>query len=149
VITVSHDRYFLDRVAQRILAFANDGSGTIREYPGNYSVYEEYRAQEEQEERAATAARASAAPAAKAAPGKEKAATDTQPRRLSYKERRELQTLERRIAEMESRKETLNEQINQSGSDYQRYEELAAELTALDADLDAAVERWAELAALE
>jgi ATP-binding cassette subfamily F protein uup len=147
VITVSHDRYFLDRVAQRILAFASDGSGTIREYPGNYSVYEDYRAQEEQEERAA--ARASEAPAAKPAPGKEKAVTDTQPRRLSYKERRELQTLERQIAEMESRKEHLTEQINQSGSDYQRYEELAAELTALDTELDAAVERWSELAELE
>jgi ATP-binding cassette subfamily F protein uup len=144
VITVSHDRYFLDRCVQRLLVLSDDGSGTIREYPGGYSVYEEFRAQEEQE-----AAPAKSARPARPAPREQQAEADDKPRRLSYKEQRELRSLEQQIDKMETRKADLTEQINLAGSsDYQRYQQLAEELHQLEAELETAVERWAELAEL-
>jgi ATP-binding cassette subfamily F protein uup len=144
VIVVSHDRYFLDRTVQRLLAFNRDEPGQVREYPGGYSIYAEYRQREEEE--AATQARAKEQrAAARPAP---RTPEPEGPRRLSYRERRELSTLEQRIEKLEARKASLSEQINQAGDDYQRYEALAAELAELDAELDAAVERWAELAEL-
>jgi ATP-binding cassette subfamily F protein uup len=146
VIVVSHDRYFLDRTVQRLLAFNRDEPGQVREYPGGYSTYAEHRQREEEE--AATAAeqtRRSVRPAQRPTQG---APEPEGPRRLSYRERRELSTLEGHIEKLEERKASLSEQINEAGDDYQRYEALAAELAALDAELEAAVERWAELAEL-
>jgi ATP-binding cassette subfamily F protein uup len=107
-------------------------------------VYEEFRAQEEAE----AASDAPARPSRTAAPTRHKADTSDKPRRLSYKEQRELRSLEQQIDKMETRKADLAEQINLAGNDYQRYQQLAEELHQLEADLDAAVERWAELAEL-
>jgi ATP-binding cassette subfamily F protein uup len=134
VIAVSHDRYFLDRVAQRIIAF-EDG-GKLREYPGNYERYAEYRRQKQ-----------AVAPATKAvlAP---KAPPETKQRRLSSKERRELAELEERVGQLEARKAALGEELNAAGSDYQRYQMLAAAFASLESEIEQAVERWAELAEL-
>ncbi len=142
VVVVSHDRYFLDRTVQRLLAFAGDGSGTIREYPGAYTVYEEYCQREAAEAAASEAAAARRAPT----PQPARPTAEGQPRRLSYKERRELAELERRIDALEQRQAALNAEINQAGSDYQRYEQLAQELVSLEHDMERALERWEELA---
>jgi ATP-binding cassette subfamily F protein uup len=145
VIVVSHDRYFLDRSVQRLLAFNRDEPGQVREYPGGYSTYAEFRQREEAEAAEHARAKEARRPAARPAP---RTPEPEGPRRLSYRERRELSTLEGRIEKLEAQKTSLSEQINQAGDDYQRYEALAAELAALDAELEAAVERWAELAEL-
>ncbi|MFP4439575.1 MAG: ABC-F family ATP-binding cassette domain-containing protein [Chloroflexaceae bacterium] len=142
VILVSHDRYFLDRTVQHLLFF--DGDGTIREYPGGYSLFQAYRTQEE-EERAATQA-AQARPRSNKSERKEKQTSG--PRRLNYKERRELAALEERITALETQKAELGERLNHVGEDYQAYQQLAAELAQVDADLEAAFERWTELAEL-
>jgi ATP-binding cassette subfamily F protein uup len=142
VVVVSHDRYFLDRTVEHLLVFESE-SGGVREYPGGYNDFAEQRAREEAEH-------PSESPRTQTTPKPtSKPARDDQSRRLSYKERRELERLERDIAEMEAHKAALTGQINQSGSDYQRYQELAGELTQLDGKLEAAFERWAELAAIE
>ncbi len=91
VIAVSHDRYFLDRVAERLLAF--EGDGTLAEYPGSYSFYAEALAQRSAAEVAAPA-RPQARPAPSSAPER--------PRKLTFKEQREFQGLEKRIAELEA-----------------------------------------------
>jgi ATP-binding cassette subfamily F protein uup len=145
VIVVSHDRYFLDRSVQRLLAFNRDEPGQVREYPGGYSTYAEFRQREEEEATEQARKKEERRPAARPSP---RAPEPAGPRRLSYRERRELSTLEGRIEKLEAQKASLSEQINQIGDDYQRYEALAAELAALDAELEAAVERWAELAEL-
>jgi ATP-binding cassette subfamily F protein uup len=145
VIVVSHDRYFLDRSVQRLLAFNRDEPGQVREYPGGYSIYAEFRQREEEEATEQARKKEERRPAARPA---QRAPEPEGPRRLSYRERRELSTLEGRIEKLEAQKASLSEQINQIGDDYQRYEALAAELAALDAELEAAVERWAELAEL-
>lgn len=136
VIVVSHDRYFLDRTVQHLLVF--EGAGRIREYPGGYSLYEEYQAR-------ARAAETAAQPKVQPQPAR---STGSRPRRLSFKEQRELAALEERITALEERKAALSERLNAAGTDYQVYQDLAAELAQIDAELEAAVERWAELAEL-
>lgn len=146
VIVVSHDRYFLDRTVEQLLAFAADDSGEVRKYPGGYSMYAEFRAAEEAAATSETPKQTSTGSSGSASrttqPQKD------QPRRLSYKERRELGQLEKQIAKLEARQAELTSQINQSGDDYQRYTELAAELAQLETELEQTFERWAELAAV-
>jgi len=142
VIVVSHDRYFLDRTVQHLLFF--EGDGTIREYPGGYSLFQAYRTQEE-EERAATQA---AQPRPRSGKSERKEKEESGPRRLNYKERRELAALEERITAIETQKAELGERLNHVGEDYQAYQQLAAELAQVDADLETAFERWTELAEL-
>jgi ATP-binding cassette subfamily F protein uup len=142
VVVVSHDRYFLDRTVEHLLVFALDGS--VREYPGGYSMYAELRAREQEEQQAVAPERTSDKPAARATPP-----TPERPRRLSFKEQRELRQLEQQIERIESRKAEITTAINTAGNDYERHAKLAAELTAIDSSLESAIERWAELADLE
>jgi len=134
LIAVSHDRYFLDRVAERLLAFEG---GAVVEYPGSYSYYAEVVARRTAE--AATAAE-------RVRPKPASAPTPTRPRKLTFKELRELAALEERIAALESEQAALAARVNMASGDYQELLRLTAELKRVDADLEAAVERWAELA---
>ncbi|RRR68093.1 MAG: ABC transporter ATP-binding protein [Candidatus Viridilinea halotolerans] len=136
VITVSHDRYFLDRVVQRTLAFA--GEGRIVEYPGGYSSYAE---------RQAAAAKAAPRP-----PTRERKTTPSSPqpsgapnRSLGYKERRELQELEAQIPQLEAQRDQLAAALSASGSDYQQVSRLSAELAQYEERIETAFLRWAEL----
>jgi ATP-binding cassette subfamily F protein uup len=67
-------------------------------------------------------------------------------RKLSWKEARELETLERQIANMEEEKEKLTAAVNESGDDYEKLRDLATQLQALNEKLEGAMERWLELA---
>jgi ATP-binding cassette subfamily F protein uup len=136
LIVVSHDRYFLDRTVSRVLAFTGDG--TLAEYPGAYSTYAEIVAQRELE-RPATAARAAPKPAAPST-------ASARPRKLSFKEARELQALEDRIAALEAEQVGLEAQISTAAGDYQALLRLTAEMERVSAALEAAVERWGVLA---
>lgn len=136
VIIVSHDRYLLDRTVQHILSF--EGDGLIREYPGGYSLFEQYRMQQPS---TVPAGRPAAAP-------KERKPVPAGPRRLSYKQRQELAQLEAQIETLEQQKAALETRLNQAGNTYQSYQQLAAELAQIDADLEHALDRWSELAEL-
>lgn len=134
LMVASHDRYFLDRTVEHIFAF--EGNGRIEQYPGNYSAYQARKkaiTSETEKVKKEKPARVDMPPQAEEA------------RKLSYKERRELEQLEVKIMELEAEKETLAAQINASGGDYQRLQALSQTLAQLEADLDAAIERWAEL----
>jgi ATP-binding cassette subfamily F protein uup len=142
LIVVSHDRYFLDRTVDHL--FRLEGGGRVREYPGNYSAYLDIRSREEsasvqptsqQEER-----ETKAAPAAPA--------TGDAPRKLSYKERKELDKLEKEIAAAEEKKAELEAKLSEVAADYVAAQELSDQLQKLTEQLDAAMERWAELAEL-
>ncbi|MEI7771420.1 MAG: ABC-F family ATP-binding cassette domain-containing protein [Chloroflexales bacterium] len=139
VITVSHDRYFLDRVVGRIFAF--EGKGRIVEYPGNYSVYCEHRARK-------AAVKIAVSVKAKPAHPVSPAAAPAGPRKLSSKERRELDGLEKRIADLEATRESIGLQLNSVGSDHVRYSKLAVELSQVEASIEVSFTRWAELAEL-
>ena len=131
LLLVSHDREFLDNVVTS--TFVLEGDGRVRQFPGGYEDYERQR-------RAAP----QAVPAASAQEPKAAAAADrsdaAQPRRkLSYKEQRELEALPDRIEELEKKVAAI------LGSDPVKCRDDYALLPGLQAELDAAVERWAEL----
>ena len=130
VVAVSHDRYFLDRFAQKIFAFG--ANGQVRCYPGNYSDYEAYRQEEVKETRTFVALEKSA-PKANAAATRKK---------LSYGERLELEHMDQEVARTEAELKMLALQLNTCGNDFLKL----AELTKLQEDtqqrLDALMERW-------
>ena len=135
LIVASHDRYFLDRTVEHIFAF--EGDGQIKQYPGNYTAYQARK------KAMASAKETNERKERKPAPPQTKTA-----RKLSYKEARELEQLEAKIPTLEAEKETLATQINASGHNYQHLQTLSQVLGQLEADLEAAFERWAELSDL-
>ena len=139
LIVISHDRYFLDRTVNHVLAL--EGDGALRLYPGGYTTYHEMREERERQEKEAAAPKPAPRPA-KAAPE-----ISAKPAKLSYKEQRELEALEAEIAQLEERLPELNEAIAAAGGDYQKMHALAAEQGAATARLEAAMARWEELAA--
>lgn len=129
VVAVSHDRYFLDKVARRL--FAVEGDGVVTPCPGSYQDYLDQRAQ---------ARRQSERPEK---PKKEAQPTAPKPKkRLSYKEQRELDGIEDEIHTLETRlAENEAQQIAQS-SDYIALQQLTAEHEELETTLEAKMERW-------
>ena len=143
VIAVSHDRYFLDRTVEKI--FALEPGGSLREYPGNYSVYLDYKKAEE--EAAATVESSRKSTSVKV---EQQQASNNKPRKLSYKEKREFETLEAKIAEMEAEKTSAEKELQTvpPGS-YTQVEKLYSRVESLKQQIEAATERWLELAELE
>lgn len=143
VIVVSHDRYFLDRTVDTIFAFESGGS--LRQYPGNYSVYLEFKqAEEVQSEKETQTAKPSASKPASVAP-KETASSPT--RKLSYKEKREYENLEAKIPQMEAEKVEIEQIIyHNPPTDFTEMERLTERLAHLTQAIDTATERWLELA---
>ncbi len=143
VIVVSHDRYFLDRTVDKVFAF--EGNSIIREYPGNYSVYLE---KVEQEKAAQAEAETNRQPE-QSSSGQKTAikSTDSKSKKLSYKEKREYESLEEQIPTLEAEKETLEKQLyNDPPSDYGEMQALSQRLADLDTQIETATERWLELA---
>jgi ATP-binding cassette subfamily F protein uup len=145
LVIVSHDRYFLDRTVDSIFRF--EGDGVIREYPGNYSAFLETRARETVE-RAAAEARIKAEKARAGIRVESPAAPASAKRKLSYREQRELEELETRIAASEMRKAEIEAALSASATDHVLVQQLYEEMQMLSASLDRDLERWAELAEL-
>lgn len=139
VIVVSHDRFFLDRIAERIFAF--EGNGVITRYEGGYTDYLEK----------AGAGRMIAGP------GKDKPAKENRPQnyksreeklRFTYSEQKEYETIEDEIANLEARLLKCEEQINEAATQYARLAELAAKKEKLAAALSERMDRWVYLSEL-
>lgn len=153
LVVVSHDRYFLDRTIEYLFRFEGtaDELSHIREYPGDYTTFSEIRARERAAAAQQAAQQAEAAKAAaKAAPREEKASAPepSGKRKLSFKEKRELEELETRIPALEARKVEIEQSLDANASDHVLVAQLYEESQTLNAALDQAVERWAELAEL-
>jgi ATP-binding cassette subfamily F protein uup len=131
VIVVSHDRYFLNRVATAILAF--EGDAVVRYAVGNYDYYLEKRAEEQ--------AILKAQPAAPSPNAKPVAPATNRPRKLKWKEERELETIEATILEAEEKVADLEKIF--ADSDF--YKKHGKNAVALEADLKTARERVTEL----
>ncbi|MFC2949548.1 ABC-F family ATP-binding cassette domain-containing protein [Virgibacillus sediminis] len=130
VITVSHDRYFLDRVVEQLIVF--EGDGRTRSFYGNYSEYLDENKQK------AEAPKKQEKPVSKAPEKKKK-------KKLSYNEKKEWETIEDDIMGLESRIEELQEEVAEAGSNSQKVQELFAEQQKTEAELEAKMERWEEL----
>ena len=133
VIAVSHDRYFLDRVARRV--FAVEENGAVRVYPGGYTDYLDQR----------EAARKASAPAKAAEGAKKTRPAGPQKRKFSYKEQREYETIEDDIAALEAELEANQAEQARSASDYVALQKLQEEQAALEARLEEKMERWVYL----
>ncbi|MFN7716985.1 MAG: ABC-F family ATP-binding cassette domain-containing protein [Pseudanabaenaceae cyanobacterium] len=143
VIVVSHDRYFLDRTVEVVFAIESDG--TIRQYPGNYSVYLECKKKEEE---SAAAAIATKEPPKSTAPvPATKQPPTTKPKKLSFKEKREYETLEAEIPQWETERAKLEKILYEKPpTGYSEVQKLTEQLGELVAKIDAATERWLDLA---
>ncbi|MBY0154808.1 ABC-F family ATP-binding cassette domain-containing protein [Cytobacillus oceanisediminis] len=129
VITVSHDRYFLDKVAEQLLVLK--GEGKIESYYGNYSEFLE-------SENAKPVQEADHAP---------KKARETKPKkkRMSYKEKKEWEEIEGKIEAAESRLEAISSEMASIGSDFEKGQALVEEETKLNEELEYLIERWSYL----
>jgi ATP-binding cassette subfamily F protein uup len=141
LIAVSHDRYFLDRTVEHIFRF--EGEGRVRQYPGNYTAFLEAR---RDDERAATAAELSATP--RPARQEEKETRASAKRKLSFKERKELETLETRIEAAEKRQAEIEKELSANSSDAYLVNQRYQEREKLTEQLAQDMERWAQLAEL-
>jgi ATP-binding cassette subfamily F protein uup len=137
LVVVSHDRYFLDRNVDFLAAFEN---GTLSSrYPAPYSNYQRLRAERQTE----VSPTMLAAQKKKQLPSKQ--STRSGPRKLTWKETRELEALEDQIATLEAGKIQLEQSINQTGGDYQSLQALANQLQTLEEELEEKMGRWLEL----
>jgi ATP-binding cassette subfamily F protein uup len=135
LIVVSHDRYFLDRTVDYLQALEEGKLGP--RYPTPYVTFERLR------QEAATPTVAEKVATKRARPER-----NDGPRKLNWKEQRELESVEGDIARLEENKTTLIDAMSRAGDDYQRLHALSAELDRINAELDAAMARWLELAEL-
>ena len=151
VIVVSHDRYFLDRTVDTI--FALDGQGGIKQYPGNYSVYLDYKKHEEYEaKQIELAQKEKENKATNKNTKKEKSnykKNRSTAKRLSNYQQRELTKLENEIIPaLEEKKADLESKIYGANVDYEKLNELTEELNNLTLELDEKTEKWLELSEL-
>ena len=138
VVVVSHDRYFLDRTIDRLFCFED---GRLKRFEGNYSAFLEHkRALEKSSSAPSSVPKESANPKKKPAKS-----ADSGPRRRSFKESRELETLERTLPDLEKRKADLEEAIGSGQGDLTH---LSHDLAALLEQLQESEERWLELSEL-
>ncbi|MBA3875234.1 MAG: ABC-F family ATP-binding cassette domain-containing protein [Anaerolineae bacterium] len=141
LIVVSHDRYFLDRTINKI--FRIEDGGQVKEYPGDYSAYLGFREREIFELKEQTSGSQSTG-----VKGDQQAVRpEPEPsRKLSFKEKRELETIELQIESGEARKSEIESLLNAHASDAEKVQALYTEQQELINKLDQSVERWAELA---
>lgn len=144
VIVVSHDRYFLDRTVDTI--FALEEGGNFRKYPGNYSIYLDYKKAEE----AAQQETVKSIVIEKPAPSTTTVTETKKRKRLSNWERKEFEQLEGKIAKLEEEKTaTERELANVKPGNYSQVQKLYEQVEKLKLDIDKATERWLELAEME
>jgi ATP-binding cassette subfamily F protein uup len=145
LIVASHDRYFLDRTVDFMLAMEDGQLGP--RYPSPYASFVERRNAEQAALNPAKSGAKVPAEAPAAAQPPAKAAAHTPARKLSWKEQRELEELDARVEAMELQKKLLLDEIAKSGDNYEQLRTLSTQLESLEGDLDAALERWFELSA--
>lgn len=134
LVIVSHDRYFMDRVVDHLFVF--EGEGRVRDFPGNYTQYREALRREEKVAVAAPppqpVALAAPAPAPKSA-------------KLTFKEKREFEELEKDLPALESEKRVLEEQMSSGSLGYEALSQAADRIQVIVAQLEEKEMRWLEL----
>ena len=140
VVTVSHDRYFLDRTMKRIFAFEEDGR--LRQYEGGYTDYAARKAAEEEEKESQEEKRGSCGKPDIPVAEKGQRVRGPQKLKFSYKEQKDYETIEADMAALEERISTLEQDIEASASDFVKLNQLMAEKAELEAALEEKMERW-------
>ena len=138
VIVVSHDRYFMDKIVDHLLVFK--GQGEIKDFPGNYTQYREWQALQPKE-------------SASAAQKPAKVTTDTRSeretkRKMSFKEKREFEQLEKDIATLEDEKKQIEDALSSGTLSVDEITQMSKRLPLLNDELDEKSMRWLELSEL-
>ncbi len=146
VIVVSHDRYFMDKVVDHLLVF--NGQGDVKDFPGNYSQYREWKDEQDQlkreEERLQREKEAKEAPKT-AAPRNQ----NTEKKRLTYKEKQEFAQLEKDIAALEEEKKQIEAALCGGTISVEEITAMSKRLPELNDELDEKSMRWLELSEFE
>ena len=152
LLIVSHDRYFMDKVADTMFVLENDGS--VSGFVGKCSEYIDYREEKRAAEKEAMKAQVAASKAVEAANASTSvqsadasAAAPEKKRRMTFKEQKEFEELEKNIAEWEERKGWL--EVAMGDSDYAKAQAAGKEYSEIEEKLTAAYTRWEELAELQ
>ena len=142
VIVVSHDRYFMDKVVDHILVFK--GEGVIKDFPGNYTQYREWqqlKSKEEEEQKKKSAKTENSHPS--------KPVHHDSSRRLSYKEKRELEQLTTEIEQLEKEQKEIEEKLCSGTLSIEELTEKSKRLPEIKDLLDEKEMRWLELSEIQ
>jgi ABC transport system ATP-binding/permease protein len=139
LVIVSHDRYFMDRLVDHLFVF--EGDGEVRDFPGNYSQYRIWLKDKDQDSQAykfVEQKKEEPAPVVQTA----------NKRKVSYKEKREFETLQEEIAKLEKEKVQVQEKLNSGSAGFEELQQLASRIGEITALLDEKEMRWLELSEL-
>lgn len=137
VIVVSHDRYFMDKVIDHLLVFRGDAE--IKDFPGNYTDFREWNELQEEIERENKKNEQAKKEIKTSKPEKEK------PRKMSFKEKQEFETLEKEISELEEEKATIEVQLSSGELDNDEILKASQRFAELAELIDEKTMRWLEL----
>jgi ABC transport system ATP-binding/permease protein len=141
VLIVSHDRYFMDRLVDHVFAF--EGDGLVKDYPGTYSDYREWKQEELSERKEQRIAEKVEQPLIVPE------AKNIAAKKLSYKVQRELEELETEIPRLEEKKKALESELAAAHSNFDLIHRLSAELKAVNESLEQRSARWLEIQEME
>ena len=144
VIVVSHDRYFMDKVVDHLLVFK--GQGDIQDVPGNYT---QYRAWAERQQEDKNTAPKNDSRTKTPADRKSETANMQVKRKMTYKEKRELEQLEKDIAQLEEEQRNIEEALCGNLTDVERITTMSKRLAQVKEELDTKGMRWLELSEIE
>ncbi len=131
LIIVSHDRYFMDRIVDHVLAF--EGEGKIRNFTGNFSEYREMKSQESQE--------SAQQEKKEETEEKKQEPVPVTKKKLSFKEQRELETLEKEMPQLEKERSQMMDALNNE-TDYEKIADISEKLKDISNRLETMEERW-------
>lgn len=140
VIVVSHDRFFMDKVVDHLLVFR--GNARIKDFPGNYSLYREWKEAEEQREREAEATQRSRTPTAAEKANRRE---DEPKKKLTFKERKEFEALDEEIPRLEAEKTELEAAMSSGTLDGDSLMAKSRRIAEVMKEIDEKTMRWLEL----
>jgi ATP-binding cassette subfamily F protein uup len=139
LVMVSHDRYFMDRMVDHLFVF--EGAGVIKDFPGNYGLYQQWLKDENAKESAASRP-------VPAAVSKDVTQTTSVKPKLSYKEKQELEKLEREIRDLNKEKTQITEKLHDASINFDMIQQLSQRFNVVEETLQSKEYRWLELSEL-
>ena len=147
LLVVSHDRFFLDKISDHIFVF--EGNGVISDFPGNYTQYRNYLKDHLKEKAGDSAGKGVSGKSASGPPLRDKKKTkEPKPaakKKLGFKEKRELEQLEKEIEKLEKEKAEIEEALAGGNLQGDKLQEFSSRYAVVDAELEAKSDRWLEL----
>lgn len=137
VIIVSHDRYFMDKLVEHLFVF--EGNGEIRDFPGNYTQYREWEREEDKKKTATPKKENISEPVTPVV------ATEGKGRKMSFKEKRELELLEKEIEQLETEKKNIETSLSSGELSFEKMEPMTHRIGEIIQLLDEKGMRWLEL----